>query len=473
MKRTLLQFTVVAAILLLAAGCGPAEELAEKPNVILISVDSLRADHVGAYGYARSTSPHIDALAEESVLFENAVSTTSWTLPAHISMLTSRFSEAHGVTGAGDSLAESAITLPEIFQDGGYATAAVVSGPFLNRRFGFSQGFDVYDDETVSFAEINDSHQGVTSPLTHGRALEILDDVAGEPFFLFLHYWDVHYDYSPPSPYDEMFDPDYTGSISADNFIHDDEIQRDMDPRDLEHVVALYDGEIAYTDFYMGELFAELKRRDLWDNTLIVLTSDHGDEFFEHGNKGHRNTLYGELLNVPLIVKLPQQRRGGERLRNLAGIVDIAPTMLEVAGLQPLSGANGESLLNRMSGSIEGSVASSTGGSGDSSGEAAGRVYFADVDQRVKSVVSEAAKLIAHWRREPGEEMRVELYDLNRDPGEQLDLSTKDVQQVVRLRRALQAWVRSAREQVKHLGESGFEQDPELMRTLRSLGYIQ
>ena len=457
MRKTLLQFTVAAAVSVLAVGCGAAE----RPNVILISVDSLRADHLGTYGYSRATSPNIDALADESVVFENAVSTTSWTLPAHVSMLTSRFSEAHGVTGAGDSLADSAITLSEVFQEDGYATAAVVSGPFLNRRFGFSQGFDVYDDETVSFAEINDSHQGVTSPLTHQRALEILEDVAGEPFFLFLHYWDVHYDYAPPSPYDEMFDPDYSGDVSADNFIHNDEIHRGMDPRDLEHVVALYDGEIAYTDFYLGELFAELETRDLWDNTVIVLTSDHGDEFFEHGNKGHRNTLYGELLNVPLIVKLPQQRRGGTRLSDLAGVIDIAPTLLEVAGLPPLAGANGESLLGRM------------GGSMNDSEESTGRVYFADVDRRVKSVVSEAAKLIAHWRRGPDEEMRVELYDLKRDPGEQLDLSTRDVEQVVRLRRVLRAWVRSAREQVKHLGESGFAQDPELVRTLRSLGYIQ
>jgi arylsulfatase A-like enzyme len=372
MRKARLQFLVAAAVSVLAVSCGPAE----KPNFILISIDSLRADHVGAYGYSRATTPHIDALAEESIVFENAVSTTSWTLPAHISMLTSRFSEAHGVTAAGDSLADSAITLPEILQENGYATAAVVSGPFLNRRFGFSQGFDIYDDETVSFAEINDSHQGITSPLTHERALEILNHVAGEPFFLFLHYWDVHYDYAPPPPFDEMFDPDYSGSVSGNGFIRNDEIHRGMDPRDLEHVVALYDGEIAFTDSYLGELFAELKRLELWDNTLIVLTSDHGDEFFEHGNKGHRNTLYGELLDVPLIVKLPQQRRSGERLGNLAGIVDIAPTMLEVAGLPPLAGANGESLLNRMDGSLD--------RAGDNTEEPAGRVYFADVDHRVK-----------------------------------------------------------------------------------------
>ncbi len=453
MKKHLLQFTVVTSIFLLAVGCGPAE----RPNVILISIDSLRADHLGAYGYSRATSPNIDALAAESVVFESAVSTTSWTLPAHVSMLTSLFSEAHGVIAAGDSLADSAATLSEVFQAGGYATAAVVSGPFLNRRFGFSQGFDVYDDETVSFTEINDSHQGITAPLTHQRALEILDDVADEPFFLFLHYWDVHYDYAPPSPYDQMFDPDYSGDITADNFIHNDEIHRGMDPRDLEHVVALYDGEIAYTDYYLGELFEELRRLDLWDNTMIVLTSDHGDEFFEHGNKGHRNTLYGELLNVPLVVKFPQNTWGGQRVSGLAGIVDIAPTVLDVAGLPPLRVANGRSLLSRMTGDDQ----------------VTSRAYFADVGRRLKSVISGRTKIIAHWRREQGEEMRVELYDLDRDPREQLDLASREVQQVEELQRALQAWVRAAREQAKHLGESGFEQDPEMVRALKSLGYIQ
>jgi arylsulfatase A-like enzyme len=454
MNKNHLQCAVAASLAAIALGCGPAPE---PPNVILISIDSLREDHVGTYGYPKATTPNIDSMAAEGVVFENAVSTTSWTLPSHISMLTSLFSEAHGVIGAGDSLADSATTLSEVFQSGGYATGAVVSGPFLNRRFGFNQGFDVYDDETVSFAEINDSHQGVTSPLTHGRAVELLEDFAGAPFFLFLHYWDVHYDYAPPAPYDKMFDPDYEGTVSSENFIRNDKIHPDMDPRDLEHVVALYDGEIAYTDSYLGKLFDELRRLDQWDNTMIVVTSDHGDEFFEHGNKGHRNTLYGELINVPLIVKFPQSRWGGQRIDSLVGIVDIAPTMLEVAGLPPQAESSGRSLKALLE-----------------QGEApTARLYFADVDRRVKSVNTKQSKLIAHWRRDPGEELQVELYDLARDPGEQLDLSSESAEQVVQLRRALQTWVRAARELAKHLGESGYEQDPEMVRTLRSLGYIQ
>jgi arylsulfatase A-like enzyme len=453
MKKTFFQCALAFSMAAFVIACGSATP----PNVVLISIDSLRADHVGVYGYSRATTPNIDALAAEGVVFENAVSTTSWTLPAHISMLTSLFSEAHGVIGAGDSLAGSATTLTEIFHDSGYATVAVVSGPFLHRRFGFAQGFDVYDDETVSFAEINDSHQGVTSPLTHERAVQLLQESAAEPFFLFLHYWDVHYDYAPPSPYDTMFDPDYTGEVTSANFIRNDAIDRDMDPRDLDHIVALYDGEIAYTDSFLGKLFDELRRLDLWDNTMIVLTSDHGDEFFEHGNKGHRNTLYGELLNVPLIVKFPQSERGGQRDSRLVGIVDIAPTLLDVAGLPPLAQTSGHSLVTLL----------------DGDSDSARRLYFGDVDRRVKSVSTGQAKLIAHWRREPGEELHVELYDLARDPREQLDLSRKNVTQAVQLRRALQTWVRVARELAKHLGESGYEQDPEMVRALRSLGYIQ
>jgi arylsulfatase A-like enzyme len=287
--------------------------------------------------------------------------------------------------------------------------------------------------------------------------MELLEEMGGGPFFLFLHYWDVHYDYAPPAPYDEIFDPDYSGDVTADNFIRNEAIRSDMEPGDLEHVVALYDGEIAYTDHYLGRLFDELKKLDLWDKTMIVVTSDHGDEFFEHGNKGHRNTLYAELLNVPLIVKLPGARWSGRRDERLVGIVDIAPTVLDVAGLPPLVESNGRNLIELL----------------DQEGPPAPRLYFGDVDRRVKSVSSQNAKLIAHWKREPDEELRVELYDTARDPGEHLDLSRDNVDQVVDLRRALQTWVRAARELAKHLGESGYEQDPEMVRALRSLGYIR
>ena len=276
-----------------------------RPNVVLISIDSLRADHLGTYGYERETSPNIDALAAEGVVFENTVSSSTWTLPAHMSMLSSLNSRVHGVINDRKKLTDAATLVSEVFQRNGWRTAAVVAAPYLNHQFGFAQGFDVYDDETLFFANNSASHVGRTSLKTHQRALELLDDSGTEPFFLFLHYWDVHYDYIPPYPFQLMFDPDYEGDISSRRFERSAVINPDMDRLDLEHVVALYDGEIALVDMFLGRLFQQLKRRGLWDETMVIVTADHGDEFFEHGNKGHRKSLYRETLQIPAGHQVP------------------------------------------------------------------------------------------------------------------------------------------------------------------------
>lgn len=204
--RTLTLAAVAIAVTSATAVCSsgdavpPVDFGVTRPNVVLISIDSLRADHLGTYGYERETSPNIDALAAAGVVFENTVSSSTWTLPAHMSMLSSLNSRVHGVITDGKRLTDAATLVSEVFQRNGWRTAAVVGGPYLSRRFGFAQGFEVYDDETISFANQQVSHAGRTSLKTHQRALELLDDFGTDPFFLFLHYWDVHYDYTPPTP---------------------------------------------------------------------------------------------------------------------------------------------------------------------------------------------------------------------------------------------------------------------------------
>lgn len=325
---------VCIAALLLASACGGAPP----PNVVLISIDSLRPDHLGAYGYERAgISPNIDGLAAEGIVFERPVSTTTWTLPAHASMLTGLYPAVHGVHSDGDRLPEAAVLVSEALETAGYATRAVVSAPYLNAAFGFDQGWDLYDDAAGVFenrpANADDSHWGATSPEVHRRAVEALDAVGEGPFFLFVHYWDVHYDYAPPSPYDTMFDPDYEGTVTSLNFHWNDEIHRGMAPRDLRHIVALYDGEIAYTDSYLGLLFDELRARGVWDDTLVVLTADHGDEFFEHGAIGHRRTLFEEVVRVPLVLRLPGIVPAGRRVEAAVSLVDVLPSVLDLLGV--------------------------------------------------------------------------------------------------------------------------------------------
>lgn len=416
------------------------------PNVLLISIDSLRADHLGAYGYARQTSPNLDALSREGVVFENAVSTSTWTLPAHISMLTSLYPEVHGVDRNSTRLGEEAILGSEVFQQGGFATGAVVSGPFLGSYFGYAQGFDLYDDQTISFESDQASHRGVTSQGVHGRAVEWLRTRPDKPFFLFLHYWDVHYDYDPPPPFDTRFDPDYQGEVNG----RYGQIHPDMDPRDLEHILALYDGEIAYVDSYLGRLFQFLRHQDLWDQTLILVTSDHGDEFFEHGVKGHRKNLHQVTLQVPLLVKLPWGRFAGSRVSSPVGIVDLAPTMLEVAGLEVPAEFNGRSLLPLLEGRRQ------------------RRYYFADLEGKQKAVLVDGWKLINRHRTKTG---ATQLFDLKNDPGERRNLAGAEDQKLVRLEEIQAEWLRlvAASERPE---ATTFEYQEELKEVLRSLGYL-
>jgi arylsulfatase A-like enzyme len=311
-------------------------------TVLLISIDSLRADHVGAYGYPMPTTPRIDALARAGAVFERALSSTSWTLPAHVALLTGVADSVHGVTDETRRLGPNLPTLAERLGAGGFATAAVVSGPNLHPRHGLDRGFDRYlncmgflDDafEPTPTAgdDIHvDSHRDVTSPCVVRRALEWLGQQPGRPTFLFAHFWDVHYDYQPPPGYAERFEPPYEGELEPSGFELNRTIHKGMPARDLDHLIALYDGEILYTDEHVGRLLdgiAALGR----DDPYVALIADHGDAFFEHGEKGHQKDLHAEVVRVPFVLSGPGIPAGA-RLGGPAHITDVGPTLLELLG---------------------------------------------------------------------------------------------------------------------------------------------
>jgi arylsulfatase A-like enzyme len=323
-----------------------------RPNVILISIDSLRSDHLSCYGYQRETSPNLDRLANENILFQNAFSTTTWTFSAHRSLLTSTFPEATDLRTYMDPIPSNVVTIAEVFADHGYETAGFVSIDLLDSKYGFGQGFQLYDDDSVDYASPKDAHFDITTPTLHHAVEQWLGRKSQKPFFLFLHYWDVHYDYNPPSPYDKMFNPDYKGDMSFFDFIKNPKIHKDMHPDDLEQILALYDGEIAFTDFYIGKLFHQLKKAGLYENSLIVVTADHGDEFFEHGKKGHMRTLYDEVLRVPLIMKFPSGSaiEPNQKVDDVVSIVDIMPTILGSLGMTPSSEVQGRNLIPALRG---------------------------------------------------------------------------------------------------------------------------
>lgn len=329
--RTAVGCTLVA---LLATACTRTPETVPSPNVVLVSIDSLRADHVHAYGYERETTPTLDALASDGVRFETALSPTSWTLPAHITLLTGKHPEQHRVIKSKRALAKRAVTLAEALRRAGYATAGFVSGPYLQDVHGYAQGFDVYDTDVIS-SEPEQSRKDVTSPELVRRATAWLESwqqtTPKRPFFLFVHFYDVHFDYVPPPPYDRMFDPEAPKAVGGNDAY--DHILPGMETRDLERVIALYDGEIRWTDENLGHLLDVVEKFGGTEDTLVVVTSDHGEEFLDHQWRGHSKTLYDEAVRVPLVMRYPRRIPARQIVEPQVRLSDVGPTILGLAGV--------------------------------------------------------------------------------------------------------------------------------------------
>jgi arylsulfatase A-like enzyme len=431
------------------------------PDIVLVSIDSLRPDHLGAYGYRRPTSPHIDRIAEQGIVFTHAYATTSWTLPSHLSLLTGLYPGEHGIVDEGRQLAESIPLLPQLLARAGYRSAAVVSGPYLHRQFGFARGWEVYDDLLVN-AEArepgsDESHAQITSPRVHQRAVKLLDRLGEGPFLLFLHYFDVHHDYLPPSPWDQAFDPGYRGSIDGRNVETDASISKALAPRDREHLIALYDGEIRWVDEWIGQLDAELVRRRLDRRTLFVLTADHGEEFFEHGEKTHRKNLYDTTLRIPLVIRLPDRRFAGRQVAEPVSLVDLLPTLAAAAGVEPPAQRRGRDLLRTRFGQLVTPVETD---------------LFAELRQVIQSVVSGPWKLTAHLRVRTGEPWQVELFDTASDAGEQHDLSNTERRRCEQLLAVLQATRRDNRKPLRQHPPGKLDLTKDVERKLHALGYL-
>jgi arylsulfatase len=300
-----------------------------KYNLLLISIDTLRADHLKCYGYKQDTSPHLDQLAKEGVLFENLTSASSWTVPSHMSMFTSLYPSVHGVENIRAQLGEGVPTLAQCLAKNGYLTQAFVVAPALDHRFGFDRGFKGYDD--FSFMRKMSFPQARKNPAITDLATQWLKKHSRKNFFLFLHYFDCHSDYLPPAPFDRKFDPDYKGRENGRGIMQRskrDDLMERISVRDLAHMEALYDGGIAFTDENVGEILQLLQELALSEKTLVIVLSDHGEAFLEHGLIYHGNSLYEEELQAPLIMRLPGVIPAGKRVAGNVSHVDLMPTVL-------------------------------------------------------------------------------------------------------------------------------------------------
>jgi arylsulfatase A-like enzyme len=316
------------------------------PNVVIYLVDTLRADHLGCYGYDLGTSPELDRFAEGAFLFENAQAQSPWTRPSVASIFTGLWPQVHGTNGKDDALPDVAVTLAEMLHGRGYRTAAVTSNGNAHRANGFAQGFDHFEylrrlRPGEPIARASDVHQAVVRWLD-GRAAE-------QPFFLWVHTVDPHAPYEPPEPFRSRFagfveEPDY-GALETIRELNADKSL--ITPQAVAKLVALYDAEVAANDAAFGQLLEELRGRGLYDGSLIVFVSDHGEEFYDHGDWVHGKTLHAEMLDVPLVVKLPGASAAG-RVPEVVQHVDIPATVLDVLGLPVPSRIQGRSLVPLM-----------------------------------------------------------------------------------------------------------------------------
>jgi arylsulfatase A-like enzyme len=390
-----------AAALLAVSGCSEPDasypgEASRPRNVLLISIDTLRPDHLGAYGYERPTSPVIDVLAKEGVLFERCVSQAPWTAPSHASMLTSLYPSVlkMGKFLEPGTISPAAETVAEVLQAAGFRTCAVTENAYVSPDQGMDQGFDTFVMKTNTEESVATVEQWLE---------EIGVD---EPFFLFFHTYDVH-EYDPEGEYAERFVRPYEGMLAEATKSVAEILQSPnqgghvarFTEAEWRYVRDLYDGTIAYVDRWLGGLLDLLEERGVLDDTLIVLTSDHGEEFGEHGSSGHGFTVYDENVLVPLIVKHPSltARRVVPQVR----LLDIAPTVTDLLGLSTPPAWQGTSLVPMMMGAELELVALT---------ENAHRPY--------KSLRTNDHKYIIGKRRP-----RQMLFDLRADPGEASNLS--------------------------------------------------
>lgn len=442
-------------------------------NLILVSIDTLRSDHLGCYGYPRPVSPHLDRYAEENMRCANMYSQAPYTLPSHASLFTSLYPSSHGVQSSEHRLSRNTDLLAEILAGQGLATAAFTGGGLVSHRFGFNRGFDIYcevdplGDRFFEGLAPTANRLGDGSAGSFSMALDWIRAERDRPFFLFLHTFMVH-DFLPPAEWVELFNAGCQSKLrpglEAKEAKNEALLENSaLSETDLTYFINMYDATIRATDQMMGELFAHLQELGLEKRTVVVITSDHGEEFKEHGQFGHTRSVYEELIRIPLIMKVPGVA-GGHVIDTALNQVDIVPTLLEIMGFVHSGTIQGRSFVGLFSGEDE-----------------QDRPVYAEVD--VKKLSRRACLIMDGWKYIEGstEEVLscpapadVQLFRLNDDPCEKSDLSKGQAAVRQDLKKVMQRFRQDLGHTRQALGvdETSSELSPELLEVLRQQGYL-
>jgi arylsulfatase A-like enzyme len=468
--------------------------MSAKPNVLLISIDTLRADHVSCYGYERPTTPSLDALAADGTRFAHAYSPAGWTPPAHASMLTGLFPTQHGAVDE-NRLHDEVPTVAEILAGAGYRTCGVVNNSQVGALVGLDRGHHDFHEVwkghgSKSIVKRGTSFLGRKIRRFLGRedkgvgasnriVREWWAAHAGKDasFYTFIHYIEPHNPIQPPRAFRKRFGSagpgiDHSKMVRVlDNplWCFADDVE--LSPEEIRHLVALYDAEIAHLDARLGELLAFMKQRGLYDDTLIIVTADHGEHFGEHGMYSHVASLYEPVVHVPLIVKWPRGATGPAVRDELVQLTDIVPTILEVAGVPA---PHQDKLFGKSLTAHRGPV-----GHEFIAAEWEGRIPFflrrTLGESRAEEKVGEFKKPFRMIREGRYKYIsrygdRVELYDLESDPGENINLADRETTIAEALGQKLDRWKESARAHTPEKVEQAM--DDEVRRHLEKLGYL-
>lgn len=417
-------------------------------NVILLSIDTLRADHLGAYGSTRGVSPRLDAFAEEGVVFEQTIAQAPWTLPSHASLLTSEYPSALAVGTFAEPrpVHEGATFLGEVLRDEGYRTYAVTGGGYVSRTFGLDQGFERFEERLAR----TDAAQ------MFGVANAWLDGLGDQrPFFLFLHTFEVHA-YDPP---EEILRELWVDGAPDSSLVNKKDLARFLQTAknheatkaftidDWECAVDRYDGSILSVDRAFGAFVDQLEASGRLENTLFIVTSDHGEEHGEHGRAGHGYNLHDENVRVPLV--LHHKELPSRRVPTQVRLLDVAPTVLDLLGLEAPSSWKGTSLVDVIGGA-----------------ELELPAFSESAHIDLKALRTNDAKyVLSLWER------RESLFDLDRDPSEQIDRSDADRDECGAMRKAMALFVREMAADERFRGGEDLELTPEKLQELAELGY--
>jgi arylsulfatase A-like enzyme len=443
----------------------------ETKNVLLISLDTLRADHVGCYGYPRETSPNIDQLAEDSAVFFNTFATSSWTLPSHVSLMTALNCINHQVYHNDQKINPSILTLADVLREKGYFNGAITGGGFVSGSYGFNKGFDSYHVR----GDINVTDQAERI----GRAsLDWIKRHQDRNFFLFVHTYQIHSPYDSPSPYNESFlseDAEFKRfDLKKYRFYQENRYSPPPTDAFRQNIIDLYDAGILYTDeVLIKALVDELKALGIYDNTMIILLSDHGEEFYEHKGWAHSHSLYNEIIKVPLIIKFFASEYAGVKTKKYARLIDVMPTILDTVNIAyPDQYSDGKSLLDLVNGRNTGD------------GE---RIFLAEfstdpIDRMIprKIAINQGRnKLImndeydpqslAYFSSPPPKIEKFEIYDLEADPQEKTNFALSAPNLTRQLLRFMEIHF------IQKCEWSAIKNDntDEIREQLRALGYIK